>query len=184
MFVINEWVDEYLLMSMARDMGWILGSEAPLNCSLDSITHIVSRKEEKWLWFLKKIFFKWDLCCAVLGGTQFKMCLYFFSSHSDDPIVTSLVKQKEFDELVHWHSHRPLSDDYDRTKGQFDGEFCDFWWNTLTSISLSAFYVTMKKFSISWITIMYKVRRYMSVKRVRKEPHFADRHVYRGTQLS
>lgn len=53
------------------------------------------------------------------------MRLYFFSSHSDDPIVTSLVKQKEFDELVHWHSHRPLSDDYDRTKGQFDGEFCD-----------------------------------------------------------
>lgn len=35
---------------------------------------------------------------------------------SDDPIVTSLVKHKEFDELVHWHSHRPLSDDYDRTK--------------------------------------------------------------------
>ncbi|KAM5173685.1 putative ATP-dependent RNA helicase DDX60 [Callospermophilus lateralis] len=39
---------------------------------------------------------------------------------SDDPIVTSLVKQKEFDELVHWHSHRPLSDDYDRTKCQYD----------------------------------------------------------------
>ncbi|XP_045319557.1 probable ATP-dependent RNA helicase DDX60 isoform X1 [Leopardus geoffroyi] len=39
---------------------------------------------------------------------------------SDDPVVTSLVKQKEFDELVHWHSHRPLSDDYDRTKCQFD----------------------------------------------------------------
>ncbi|XP_057577866.1 probable ATP-dependent RNA helicase DDX60 [Hippopotamus amphibius kiboko] len=38
---------------------------------------------------------------------------------SDDPIVTSLVKQKEFDELVHWHSHRPLSDDYDRTKSSF-----------------------------------------------------------------
>ena len=53
------------------------------------------------------------------------MCLYFFSSHSDDPIVTSLVKQKEFDELVHWHSHKPLSDDYDRTKGHFDGESCD-----------------------------------------------------------
>ncbi|XP_055970196.1 probable ATP-dependent RNA helicase DDX60 isoform X2 [Sorex fumeus] len=34
----------------------------------------------------------------------------------DDPIVTSLVKQKEFDELLHWHSLRPLSDDYDRTK--------------------------------------------------------------------
>uniref|UniRef100_A0A2K5RYZ1 RNA helicase n=1 Tax=Cebus imitator TaxID=2715852 RepID=A0A2K5RYZ1_CEBIM len=39
---------------------------------------------------------------------------------SDDPIVTSLVKQREFDELVHWHSHKPLSDDYDRTKSQFD----------------------------------------------------------------
>ncbi|XP_019521038.1 PREDICTED: probable ATP-dependent RNA helicase DDX60 isoform X2 [Hipposideros armiger] len=39
---------------------------------------------------------------------------------SDDPILTSLVKHKEFDELVHWHSRRPLSDDYDRTKCQFD----------------------------------------------------------------
>nr|XP_023492101.1 probable ATP-dependent RNA helicase DDX60 isoform X1 [Equus caballus] len=39
---------------------------------------------------------------------------------SNDPIVTSLAKQKEFDELVHWHSHRPLTDDYDRTKCQFD----------------------------------------------------------------
>ncbi|XP_076409397.1 putative ATP-dependent RNA helicase DDX60 [Peromyscus maniculatus bairdii] len=38
----------------------------------------------------------------------------------DDPVVTSLVKQKEFDELVHWHSHRPLSDDYDRTKANFN----------------------------------------------------------------
>ncbi|XP_036022571.1 probable ATP-dependent RNA helicase DDX60 [Onychomys torridus] len=38
----------------------------------------------------------------------------------DDPIVTSLVKHKEFDELVHWHSHRPLSDDYDRTKANFN----------------------------------------------------------------
>ncbi|XP_062932959.1 probable ATP-dependent RNA helicase DDX60 isoform X2 [Cynocephalus volans] len=39
---------------------------------------------------------------------------------SNDPIVTSLIKQKEFDELVHWHSHKPLSDHYDRTKCQFD----------------------------------------------------------------
>ncbi|KAG8504607.1 putative ATP-dependent RNA helicase DDX60, partial [Galemys pyrenaicus] len=39
---------------------------------------------------------------------------------SDDPIVTSLVKQKEVDELVHWHSHRPLSDHYERTKCNFD----------------------------------------------------------------
>lgn len=48
-----------------------------------------------------------------------------FLSHSDDPIVTSLVKQKEFDELVHWHSHKPLSDDYDRSRCQFDGKLCD-----------------------------------------------------------
>ncbi|XP_054432048.1 probable ATP-dependent RNA helicase DDX60 [Pteronotus mesoamericanus] len=38
----------------------------------------------------------------------------------DDPSVNSLVKHKEFDELVHWHSHKPLSDDYDRTKCHFD----------------------------------------------------------------
>ncbi|XP_013368908.1 PREDICTED: probable ATP-dependent RNA helicase DDX60 isoform X2 [Chinchilla lanigera] len=46
---------------------------------------------------------------------------------SDDPVVTSLVKQKEFDELVHWHSHRLLSDDYDRTKSNFDGKSNDPW---------------------------------------------------------
>ncbi|XP_012512448.1 PREDICTED: probable ATP-dependent RNA helicase DDX60 [Propithecus coquereli] len=39
---------------------------------------------------------------------------------SNNPIVTSLVKQKEFDELVHWHSHKPLSDDYDRSRCQFE----------------------------------------------------------------
>ncbi|XP_006896732.1 PREDICTED: probable ATP-dependent RNA helicase DDX60-like [Elephantulus edwardii] len=32
---------------------------------------------------------------------------------SDDPMVTSLVKHKEFDELMHWHSHKLLKDDYD-----------------------------------------------------------------------
>ncbi|XP_036170756.1 probable ATP-dependent RNA helicase DDX60 isoform X1 [Myotis myotis] len=43
----------------------------------------------------------------------------------DDPIVTSLVKHKAFDELVHWHSHRPLSDDYDRAKSAFNGNSRD-----------------------------------------------------------
>ncbi|XP_066243861.1 probable ATP-dependent RNA helicase DDX60 isoform X1 [Saccopteryx leptura] len=43
----------------------------------------------------------------------------------NDPIVTSLIKHKEFDELVHWHSHRPLSDDYDRTKCQFNEKSSD-----------------------------------------------------------
>lgn len=29
---------------------------------------------------------------------------------------------KEFDELYHWHSLKPLSDDFDRTKQAFEGE--------------------------------------------------------------
>ncbi|XP_041530136.1 probable ATP-dependent RNA helicase DDX60 [Microtus oregoni] len=33
---------------------------------------------------------------------------------NNDPIVTSWIKHKEFNELVHWDSQRPLSDDYDR----------------------------------------------------------------------
>ncbi|XP_035887876.1 probable ATP-dependent RNA helicase DDX60 [Phyllostomus discolor] len=33
---------------------------------------------------------------------------------SDDPAITSLSKKKEFDELIHWHSSRPLSDDFER----------------------------------------------------------------------
>uniref|UniRef100_A0A8C5XE53 DExD/H-box helicase 60 n=1 Tax=Microcebus murinus TaxID=30608 RepID=A0A8C5XE53_MICMU len=44
---------------------------------------------------------------------------------SNHPIVTSLVKQKEFDELVHWHSHKPLSDDYDRSRCQFEEKYRD-----------------------------------------------------------
>ncbi|XP_060134670.1 probable ATP-dependent RNA helicase DDX60 isoform X2 [Zootoca vivipara] len=41
---------------------------------------------------------------------------------TDDPVVTSLKKQKEFDELLHWHSGKPLSDDYDRTSERYWGE--------------------------------------------------------------
>uniref|UniRef100_A0A8D2JJ86 DExD/H-box helicase 60 n=1 Tax=Varanus komodoensis TaxID=61221 RepID=A0A8D2JJ86_VARKO len=40
---------------------------------------------------------------------------------SNDSAITSLKKQKEFDELLHWHSGRPLSDDYDRTKEFYKG---------------------------------------------------------------
>ncbi|XP_053109093.1 probable ATP-dependent RNA helicase DDX60 isoform X2 [Hemicordylus capensis] len=39
----------------------------------------------------------------------------------DDPVILSLIKQKEFDERLHWHSGKPLSDDYDRTKEGFKG---------------------------------------------------------------
>ncbi|XP_043919452.1 probable ATP-dependent RNA helicase DDX60 [Protopterus annectens] len=34
---------------------------------------------------------------------------------NDDPLVSSLTKSKEFDELYHWHSMKPLSDEYERT---------------------------------------------------------------------
>ncbi|KAM7143068.1 putative ATP-dependent RNA helicase DDX60 [Molossus nigricans] len=35
---------------------------------------------------------------------------------SDDPAITSLSKKKEFDEFTHWHSSRPLTDDFERTR--------------------------------------------------------------------
>ncbi|XP_015423966.1 PREDICTED: probable ATP-dependent RNA helicase DDX60 [Myotis davidii] len=44
---------------------------------------------------------------------------------SDDPAVTSLSKKKEFDELTHWHSSRPLSDDFERTKCNSDAKSKD-----------------------------------------------------------
>ncbi|XP_072480309.1 probable ATP-dependent RNA helicase DDX60 isoform X2 [Notamacropus eugenii] len=41
---------------------------------------------------------------------------------SDNPVVPSLFKYKEFHELVHWHSHKPLSDHYERTKTSTEGK--------------------------------------------------------------
>ncbi|XP_053315899.1 probable ATP-dependent RNA helicase DDX60 [Spea bombifrons] len=38
---------------------------------------------------------------------------------SDDPVMTLLNKTKSYDELFHWHSGKPLGDDYDRTKQGF-----------------------------------------------------------------
>ncbi|NXJ65121.1 DDX60 helicase, partial [Rostratula benghalensis] len=35
---------------------------------------------------------------------------------SNDPAITSLIKYKEFDELRHWHSGRPLSEEYERVR--------------------------------------------------------------------
>ncbi|XP_074722617.1 putative ATP-dependent RNA helicase DDX60 isoform X4 [Strix uralensis] len=35
---------------------------------------------------------------------------------SNDPAVTSLIKYKEFDELRHWHSGRPLTEEYERVQ--------------------------------------------------------------------
>nr|XP_058158354.1 probable ATP-dependent RNA helicase DDX60 [Dasypus novemcinctus] len=38
----------------------------------------------------------------------------------DDPDVAFFSKKREFDELTHWHSSRPLSDDFERTKCNSD----------------------------------------------------------------
>ncbi|XP_008592742.1 PREDICTED: probable ATP-dependent RNA helicase DDX60-like, partial [Galeopterus variegatus] len=69
---------------------------------------------------------------------------------SDDPDIISLFKRKETDELLHWCAHRPLTDDYDRTKCHFDEKSRDphvinvlkmnqayekFYGNSLESIS-------------------------------------------------
>ncbi|KAM8939453.1 putative ATP-dependent RNA helicase DDX60 [Pelodytes ibericus] len=35
---------------------------------------------------------------------------------SDDPMISSLTAKNSYDERLHWHSGRQLSDDYDRTK--------------------------------------------------------------------
>lgn len=47
----------------------------------------------------------------------------FYCIPSDDPAVISLSKKKEFDELMHWHSSKPLSDDFERTKCNSDGKY-------------------------------------------------------------
>uniref|UniRef100_A0A9L0SPN5 Helicase ATP-binding domain-containing protein n=1 Tax=Equus caballus TaxID=9796 RepID=A0A9L0SPN5_HORSE len=44
---------------------------------------------------------------------------------SDDPAVLSLSKKREFDELTHWHSARPLSDDFERTRCSSDAKSKD-----------------------------------------------------------
>ncbi|KFQ50895.1 putative ATP-dependent RNA helicase DDX60, partial [Nestor notabilis] len=44
---------------------------------------------------------------------------------SNDPAVTSLVKYKEFDELRHWHSGRPLTEEYERVRCTADAKSKD-----------------------------------------------------------
>ncbi|KAM9579251.1 putative ATP-dependent RNA helicase DDX60 isoform 3-T3 [Guaruba guarouba] len=41
---------------------------------------------------------------------------------SNDPAVTSLTKYKEFDELRHWHSGRPLTEEYERVQCTADAK--------------------------------------------------------------
>uniref|UniRef100_A0A7M4EV62 DExD/H-box helicase 60 n=1 Tax=Crocodylus porosus TaxID=8502 RepID=A0A7M4EV62_CROPO len=70
---------------------------------------------------------------SYIGGTRkpktsnkyhiYTYILYVF--FSDDPAVISLIKEKEFDELRHWHSGKPLSDDYDRTPCNHDAKSKD-----------------------------------------------------------
>ncbi|XP_052546100.1 probable ATP-dependent RNA helicase DDX60 isoform X2 [Tympanuchus pallidicinctus] len=44
---------------------------------------------------------------------------------SNDPVVTSLAKYKEFDELHHWHSGRPLTEEYERVPCSADAKSKD-----------------------------------------------------------
>ncbi|NXE74304.1 DDX60 helicase, partial [Cochlearius cochlearius] len=44
---------------------------------------------------------------------------------SNDPAVTSLTKYKEFDELRHWHSGRPLTEEYERVWCSADAKSTD-----------------------------------------------------------
>ncbi|NXM37280.1 DDX60 helicase, partial [Oxyruncus cristatus] len=41
---------------------------------------------------------------------------------SNDPAITSLIKYKEFNELCHWHSNRPLTEEYERVPGNADAK--------------------------------------------------------------
>ncbi|NWJ11440.1 DDX60 helicase, partial [Crypturellus undulatus] len=41
---------------------------------------------------------------------------------SNDPVITSLMTYKEFDELRHWHSGKPLSEEYERAQRMVDGK--------------------------------------------------------------
>lgn len=109
-----------------KNMEWILGYEAPnkLFLGFNHLHHITERG--KGAMIFKNITTECNLCHIIFESMHFKIWTYFLFSPRDDPRVTSLAKHKEFDELVHWHSHRPLSDDYDRTKCQFDGEPCDW----------------------------------------------------------
>ncbi|XP_038611250.1 probable ATP-dependent RNA helicase DDX60 isoform X2 [Tachyglossus aculeatus] len=53
----------------------------------------------------------------AFAGDILKNLSFLSSKH---PVVMSLVKLKEFDELRHWHSGKRLSDDYDRTRGSLE----------------------------------------------------------------
>ncbi|XP_064004869.1 probable ATP-dependent RNA helicase DDX60 [Pogoniulus pusillus] len=44
---------------------------------------------------------------------------------SNDPVVTSPKKDKQFDELCHWHSGRPLTEEYERVRCNADAKSKD-----------------------------------------------------------
>ena len=46
--------------------------------------------------------------------------LFMFCRETSDDDITNVGR--EFDERYHWHSLRPLSDDYDRTKKSITGK--------------------------------------------------------------
>lgn len=46
------------------------------------------------------------------------MAFFFFRDEIDDIVFSD---GRAFDEQYHWHSRKPLSDDYDRSKQDFRG---------------------------------------------------------------
>ena len=60
--------------------------------------------------------------CLLSGvmRVQVFFSLYFFRDKIDD---TVFYEGRAFDELYHWHSLTPLSDDYDRTKNDIKGTY-------------------------------------------------------------
>ena len=49
--------------------------------------------------------------------------IFFLVFFRDDVDDTVFYEGRAFDELYHWHSLRPLSDDYDRTKSDIKGTY-------------------------------------------------------------
>ncbi|KGL74939.1 putative ATP-dependent RNA helicase DDX60, partial [Tinamus guttatus] len=57
---------------------------------------------------------------------------------SNDPAITSLITRKEFDELRHWHSGKPLTEEYERAQRAAEVEFiCVFFHQIYLSAAIS-----------------------------------------------
>ena len=53
--------------------------------------------------------------CNLIYFISFNL---FYNCYSDDETMAEVVSGREFDEIHHWHSLKPISDDYERTKAE------------------------------------------------------------------